>query len=131
MDAADLAKEVVAFAIRDRPSNLVLVIKRRGKTFLKITAPIENGRRLLRIKQTGITKTADFDYNNMGRVLIILESTVLHSSDRNLYLYMDTKSGDLSNDYITYWNFSGINTGDRQVQRQQMQDVLGCLFTID
>lgn len=45
MDAADLAKEVVAFAIRDRPSNLVLVIKRRGKTFLKITAPIENGRR--------------------------------------------------------------------------------------
>ena len=85
----------------------------------------------LRIKQTGITKTADFDYNNVGRVLIILESTVLHSSDQNLYLYMDTKSGDLSNDYITYWNFSGINTGDRQVQRQQMQDVLGCLFTID
>jgi hypothetical protein len=125
MDAADLAREVVAFANRERPSNLALVVKRGFKPFLKVTAPIENGRRLLRITQKGITKTADFDYNNLDRVSIILESAVLRGSDPTLFLYMDNKFRDMDN-CITYWNFSGINTDDRQVQ---MQDLLKCLFT--
>ena len=126
MDAADLAREVVAFANRERSSNLALVVKRSFKPFLKVTAPIENGRRLLRITQIGITKTADFDYNNLDRVSIILESAVLRSCDQNLFLYMEKKCGDLSGKSITYWNFSDINTADRQVQ---MQDLLKCLFT--
>lgn len=131
MDAADLAKEVVAFAkLRDRPATVALIVKSNAlNAILKVIAPIENGRRLLRVVQPDVTATVDYDCNHLGRIVSILESLCFRGATLHLYSIME--NGDLSDKSITYWMFSRMDKDDRQVSRQKMQDALECLFTID
>jgi len=129
--ASTLAREVVAYTkLRDRPSKLALVVASANAPDRKftVTAPIVNGRQLLRVTWPGATDIADYDRNNCEGVAIIIESG-LHSNTI-LHLCAISNSGDLARPPITSW--ASLHTMKTHQDRLDIiLKILKTLFTID
>ena len=128
--ASTLAREVVAYTkLRDRPSKLALVVaSASADRKFTVTAPIVNGRQLLRVTGPGATDIADYDHNNFEGVATIIESG-LHSYTI-LHLCAISNSGDLARPPITSW--ASLHTMKTHQDRLDIiLKILKTLFTID
>ena len=137
MDAADLAREVVAYnQPNDRPPRLVLVIYSRSwrgrdvrneNNTMRITAPIENGRLILRVAfprpndappaigrhaQNNIQAAEErtvLDYdgtNNLEGAASCIEGHMSYRDNHDVMLFNLLDNGDLGANPLARWSLS-------------------------
>ena len=135
MDAEDQAREVVAYAQpRDRPSPLALVVFcRRGRgrdvrnasSTLRVTAPTENGRLLLRVAfpapnsdAPAIVRAVDFreervtlEYDGtnaegVAAAAACIEGYMTHRDSHDVMLFTLHQNGDLGSHPLARWSLS-------------------------
>lgn len=135
MDAADLAREVVAYnQLRDRPSPLVLVVYsrmwrgqlgvRNRAVTMRITSPIENGQLMLRVSfpplganghgldDQGGRAVLEYDaVNNLEGVASCIEGYMTHSGNYDMILFVLLENGDLGPNPLGKWHLDQVGDG--------------------
>jgi len=132
MDASDLAREIVTYnMLPDRTSPLALVVGGHliaGSTFA-VTAPIENGRQILRViyPQRNWAKI-DYDCHNLEGVAICIDAQMIARETTWIELIKQSERPRVMDDELSSWQ---VNDESRAIRIQEIKQILTSLLVID
>ncbi len=132
MDASDLAREIVTYnMLPDRTSPLALVVGYHliaGSTFV-VTAPIENGRQILRViyPQRNWAKI-DYDCHNLEGVAICIDAQMI--ARETTWIELISGRPRVMDDELSSWQVN-VNDESRAIRIQEIKQILTSLLVID